>query len=201
MNLNKEQLLKDLYDYKLHLLRFLRHPLQEIQTLPSWTWQQAIVFLCGLSSLTGAISGFTEKKIIGSFFFGVFISPIVIFVLTAIATLFFYYSIQIFARQTVSWRKLFILISFANVPLIIFRIVSVYFPPITLFGLAFAAALIIVGLTTHFSIDKRKSLKLVGGLYLLFFLTWLLAQINSSSRFDKSWSPDRIEAPEVELGK
>lgn len=199
--LDKEKLLRDFYDYKAHLLRFLRHPLEEIQTLPDWDWQKLITFQILLSTATGTIGGFTEKKIIFSIFFGFFISPIIIFISIAMATLFFYYAFQIFIKRNVGGRRLFTLILFANIPLIFFRIVSAYFPPITLFGLAFAAALLVIGFVLHFQVEKKKALQLVGGLYALFFVTWLYSQINSSRQLDRSWSPEKIEAPEVELGK
>ncbi len=198
---DKEKLLRDFYDYKAHLLRFLRHPLEEIQTLPDWDWQKLITFQILLSAATGVIGGFTEKKIIFSIFFGLFISPIIIFVSIGIATLFFYYAFQIFVKKTIAWRSLFTLILFANIPLIIFRIISAFFPPITLFGLAFAAALLVIGFVLHFGIEKKRALQLVVSLYALFFVTWLYSQINTSRQFDRSWSPEKIEAPEVELGK
>lgn len=201
MKFHQEKLLADFYDIKTHFIRFLRHPLQEIQALPNWHWEKLIAFQIFLAAASGALGGLLEKKYIVSLFFGLFISPILTLITLGIATLFFYYCFQIFLKLTVSLRTLFTLILFANIPQFIFQIISNLFPPITLFGIAFTAALLIIGFITHFNIEKKKATQLVVALYALFFAVWLTNQVANSDKFDRSWSPETIEAPEVNLGK
>lgn len=201
MKFQKEKWLADFYDIKLHFIRFLRHPLQEIQAIPDWHWEKLLFFQVGLAAVTGAIGGLLGKKFVVSLFVGIFFSPILTLITLSIATLFFYYCFQIFAKQTVSIRKLFTLILFANIPQFIFQIISNLFPPIILFGIAFTAALLIIGFVTHFNLEKKKAIQLVAALYVLFFAVWLTNQISTIDKFDRSWSPETIEAPEVELGK
>lgn len=201
MAFQKEKWLSDFYDVRLHFVRFLRHPLQEIQALPDWHWEKLLIFQVCLASVTGILGGFLEKKIFVSILFGLFLSPILTLITLSIATLFFYYCFQIFVKQTVSIRKLFTLILFANIPQFIFQIISSKFPPIILFGYAFTAALLMIGFVTHFSVEKKRALQFVAALYAIFFAVWLANQVATSNKFDHSWSPDRMEAPEVELGK
>ncbi len=201
MNPKQAELIKHIFDCKSHFIRFLRQPWTEITHLPDWDWKKLILFLYSISALTGAIGGLTEKKIIGSVFVGIFISPIVIFIMVSIGTLIFYYSLQLFFRQTASWRKIFTLLVFANIPLILFRVVSSFFPAINLFGLVIAGILLVVGLNHHFQIETKKAIRLIGSLFICLIITWIYFQFKGTSKFDRNWKSEKVEAPEVHLGK
>lgn len=199
--IQKEFLLREALEVKQHLVRFLRHPVTEIKNIPDWSWGRVLGLQVSLAAVTGALAGLVEKKISLSIIVGLFISPILTLITLGISTLFFYYCFQIFAEKTVSVRRLFTLILFASIPQYIFQIVSSYVPPITLVGMAFAAYLLLVGFVENFQIQKKMALKMIVTLYVLFFLIWFSDQASKMERWNRSWGPDRIEAPEVELGK
>jgi len=199
--IQKEFLLREALEVKQHVVRFLRHPLVEIKQIPDWTWGRVIGLQIAVAATTGALTGLIEKKNSFSIIAGLMLAPILTMITLGISVLFFYYCFQIFAEKTVSARRLFTLVLFANIPQFIFQIAASYVPPITVVGIAFTAYLLLIGFVANFQIDKKLALKMIVTLSAIFFGLWAWDQASKSSRWEKSWSSDRIEAPEVELGK
>lgn len=195
-----DDVINEILDTKRVLLRFLRHPVREIRSLPDWDWRRILFLQISVTAFTGALAGLIDKKISLSILVGLFTMPLLTLISLSISTLFFYYCFQIFANLTVSLRKLFILILFANIPYFIFQVLAGYVPPITLVGLAFTAFLLLVGFVDSFRIEKKLAVRIIGSLYALIFCLWILEQVNST-RWEKNWNSDSYEAPEVELGK
>jgi hypothetical protein len=67
--------------------------------------------------------------------------------------------------------------------------------------MAYTAFLLWIGFVSNFQIDRKVALKMIGILYAIFFVFWIWGLVNSSSRWERSWNSEHIEAPEVELGK
>jgi hypothetical protein len=197
----KEKILREALETKQHLMRFLRHPMVEIKQIPDWSWERLISLQVIVAATTGTLAGLVEKKSTLSIVAGLFLSPILTMPTLGIATLFFYYCFQIFAHQTVSMRRLFTLILFASIPMFIFQIISGYVSLISMVGLAFAAYLLWIGFQSNFQIAKKLALQMIVTLYATFFLIWGYNVINTSSRWEKNWGSEKIEAPEVELGQ
>jgi hypothetical protein len=66
--------------------------------------------------------------------------------------------------------------------------------------MAFTGLLLLVGLVENFQLNRKLVIRLISSLYALFFVLWFWDRI-ASSKFEKSWSTDRVQAPSVELGK
>ena len=200
MNFQKDFLLLEIKEIRTHLWRFLTHPMQEIRNVPEWPWPRLAILLVLVTSVCGFLSGIVNRIPVFAIIFSLIYQPIVSAIMLAISTAFFYYCFQIFCEKTVSLHKLVTVILFANIPGFIFQIAAGYIPPISLIGLAFTAFLLLVGFVDNFQLERKKVMKIVGALYGLFFVLWLLQQANSM-RFDRSWSPEAIPAPAVQLGQ
>lgn len=196
----KDHLLNEFYEVKIFLNRFLRHPINEIKNVPDWHWYRLIGVHSVLAALSGALRGFVDQKISFSIVAGLFISPILTLISLAVASLFFYYTFQIFLQKTVSPRRLFTVVMLANIPQLLFQIVSGYVPPISLVGMAFTALLLLVGFAENFQLEKRIVIRLIGFIYALFLALWIWGRV-SSSQLEKNWNQDRYSAPEVKLGE
>ena len=196
----KDHLLKEFYEVKNFLIHFLRHPIMEIKNVPDWHWYRLIGVHCALSALAGALGGLVDKKFSFLIIAGFFYKPILTLTSLAIGTLFFYYIFQIFLQKTVSIRRLFTLVMLASIPQLLFEIVSGYVPPISLVGMAFTALLLLVGFSENFQIEKKFVVRILSGLYALFFLLWVWQRVNSA-RMEQTWNLERHIAPKVELGK
>ena len=158
----------------LHELKvFLKQPVKEIRSAPDWSWQQILTV-------------------------HVFIMPFLTAIMITISTLFFYYIFQIFGDRIIHFRKLLTVVLLANIPFFIFQIMSGLFPPITLFGLGFSALLLIVGLIDNFQLPRKFVIKLIAGIYVLFFIIYASSRIN-----DLEWGKrnNSLNAPEVKLGE
>ncbi len=197
----KEFLLREALEIKQHLFCFLRHPLREIKRVPDWPWHRWIAVQVGVAILTGTLARIVEKKSTFAIIGGAIISPISTFITIFLTALFFYYCFQIFVKRTVSLRRMFGLVLFASLPWFIFQILEYHMPPITILSVTFAALLLFIGFMENFQLDRKMALKMVASLYAFIFALWLWGQVSSNSRWDRSWSNDRLDAPEVELGK
>lgn len=162
-----------------YIFEYLKQPIERIKVLPNWSWPALIITLVCLSMVSGVITGLIPPnffRIMG----GLIISPLVSAATTFVGALFIYYYFQVYEKQTHSFRKIFTLLIFANIPFFIFQIGSEIIPPITLVGFAFTALLMAVGLTENFHLEKRKSIRLVTILFAIVFVLWLWNRIDMS---------------------
>ncbi|MFZ4404500.1 MAG: Yip1 family protein [Pseudobdellovibrionaceae bacterium] len=155
------------------VVNFLKHPIKNIAHLPmDWSWTRILGLLMAVSMLSGVLSGLIPPnfyRILG----GLLVAPFMAFFLTSLMAVFIYYYFQIFEKRTLDFKQIYILILFADIPFFLFQVASEILPPITLVGFAFTALLLAVGLTENFQLEKQKSLRLIGGLFLVVFLIWL----------------------------
>jgi hypothetical protein len=200
MEFNKEFLLVEIKEIKSQLHRFLLHPVKEIRHVPDWSWPRLAVLLVLVTAICGVLTGVVNGMPIVAIIFMLISQPIVSAILMAISAAYFYYCFQIFCEKTIPPQKLVTVILFANLPGFLFQILSGYLPPIALIGMGFAAFLLIVGFVENFQLDRKKVYKIVGALYALLFVFWVL-QKASSMRYERSWTPESIPAPSVKLGE
>lgn len=190
------------------LLQYLRHPTQEMKQLPSWTWRRLLVTHVGLvavlsflSSLLGILTQTGPDLSFWGFFFGTIAKAILTLITSFIATMFFFYSLQITAAKVVSFRKLFTNVFFAFVPFLLFQIFSDIFPSMSLLGFLFSSYLLGVGLAENFEIPQGLAWRLAGALALIFILLWLNGRRSSLSLPSSNSSRgSSVEAPEIQLG-
>ncbi len=162
-----------------YIFNYLRNPVERIKTLPDWSWSTLLITLIVVSIISGVLTGLVPPnffRLMG----GIIISPIVGVTTTGLGALFIYYYFQVYEKRTCSFRKLFTLLLFANIPFFIFQVGSELIPPITLVGFAFTALLLAVGLTENFQMEKRRSIRLVTILLAIVFILWLWNRIDIS---------------------
>jgi hypothetical protein len=199
--MTKDQLRQEFIESKNVILQFLRHPVAQMRQIPDWTWTRLLLVLIVLASGTGVLAGFLEKKIILSIIAGLIFTPIISGIYMLVASVFFYYLFQIFADKTVSFKHLFTVILFANIPQLLLNIVAGYLPPISLVGMLFTALLLSVGFVENFQLPKKMVLRMVAVLYVIFFVIWIWGRI-SNSKIDSTWHEQSTpQAPEVQLGQ
>lgn len=155
------------------LIEFVKHPVQKISLLPDWNWTTLFILQIVLAILSGSLAGI----IIGNFyrvFFGMIIMPVVSTVAALLLALFLYYYFQFFEKRTEDFRKIFTLVILSSLPFYIFQILSEYFAPVTLIGFGFTALLAVVGLHENLNVDKKRAHQLVGFLFILIIVAWIL---------------------------
>ncbi|GIL17776.1 MAG: hypothetical protein BroJett040_15270 [Oligoflexia bacterium] len=185
-------------DIKDILIPFIKNPMEKIRNLPDWDWQTLILAQVLVTAISGALGGLINRSVL-SILSGLIMMPILTLITTSISTLFFFYTFQIIIQKQVPYRKLFTVVFFANIPFFIFQIISGYFPPISLVGLAFTGLLLIVGFVENFQVPRKLVIRLIAALYVVFFLIWLWGRLDTM-KLDKQWRAEE-SAPEVRLGK
>lgn len=157
------------------LVEFVKQPVQQISRLPDWNWASLFVFHLLLSIASGVLAGllkFNFYRVAA----GIFLMPIVSTACALMMTLFLYYYFQFFEKKIESFRKLFTLVVLASIPFYLFQILSEYFSPISLVGFAFTSLLAIVGLCDNFRVERKRSYKIVGPIFALVVLVWIMNQ-------------------------
>jgi hypothetical protein len=166
------KLVDDLKADLLFILDFLKNPIQRVSHFPNWSWKRTVLLNVGISVVSGSLRGLIPPNIY-HILFGVFFLPIITFLMTHILAGFFFYYFQVFEKRTVDFLNLLKIVFLANIPFLIVHTLTSLLPPITFLGLAFAALILIVGLTESFQLEKKRTIKLVTLLYLMVFLVWL----------------------------
>lgn len=180
------------------LTDYLRNPILGIQRLPEWGWDELLFHVIAFTAVTGSIAGLVQSSV-GNILYGLLIIPLVTFVLILVGGFFFYFFFQVFAGRTLSLRKIMTLIFFANIPFFIFQTVAVYFPPISLIGLAFTGFILITGFTSVFGLERRLVSRTILLVYAMFALVWLWSRLDAIN-FEKSMNQS-LKAPPVQLGE
>jgi hypothetical protein len=182
------------------LVKYLKHPVQEIHHIPDWSWEHLLIFQAIITAATGLLAGIASKSIF-SILVQLIMTPILTLILIFVSCFFFYYAFQIFAEKTVPFRQLFQTVLFANIPFFIFQIGATYLSLLTMLGMAFTALILIVAFVEKFKLEKKIVMRMILGLYIIFFSIWLWGRFDGS-RMEKTWQKNKVEnIPEVKLSQ
>lgn len=180
-----------------YLWDFIRNPVQEIKSIPRIQWKSLIAFQFCLSTFSVVFSNLLAPYAISIRY--IFISLVVSLMATGLVSIFFYYFFLIIYEQRFKFIKIFTLVLFAHIPFAIFHLVSYFFPPADLFGLAISAMLMIVGLVENFQTPKKVAMRLMLTLYMVFFIYWSI-QLFYSFQYSRTTSePQNLDRIEQEI--
>ncbi len=183
------------------VLFFVRHPIEGMRRLPDWHWSTLLSLQIGISVICGAMSGLLPPRFT-SFFIGIFLYPIISFGQVGLLAVFlvFYFSVRhsVFLEH----RRLASIVVLANVPYTIMHIFASVLPPLQLIGFAGTCLLLIVGMSEHFHIERRKLTRLMTGLFVAFACLWAITQYRASNQpdsFERKSIPKPVDVLESEL--
>ncbi len=178
-------------------LRILKNPVQEISHLPQWTFKECVLVVFFVSQAQGVLSAFFEKRLIPSLISGFFITPIASTLGSISALFFIYYGMQFFENKKVDLTELFKIVTLALIPFWILTIPVTAVSPLFLIGFAVTCTVLAVGISEHFSIERKRSTQLLFGLWLIGFVFWVWTYVD----FEKVQSQFKgSSVPRVELG-
>ena len=186
-----------------YLLEFAKNPLQRIRQIPEWSYVEIGLLTLILTIPSGVLSGLVSRRF-SAVVTGLILSPIVFAIVALIATLLFRQTIQFVFQKTLPFRPLLALFVLSNIPLLLIRIAIPLLPPIEVLGYVFTAILLTVGLVENHHLPRQKTLKLVGAVFAIFFLAWIVNTVKVSREALRQHSvatPDSLEILEKELGK
>lgn len=183
------------------LLTYFKNPLIGMRQLPHWDWLTIFLIQIAISSLSGLISGLLARSVSGVFL-GFFFFPLSSLISHLIVCSFFYYTILFFYKTQIEFRKLYILILLAHLPFLLMIILSSFFRPLTLLGLAITAYLLIIGLSEQFLLPKKLITRFILILYAIYVVLWINHGFNLTKKetvFRKMATPESLDILEKEL--
>jgi len=167
--------IKGIIDY---LIAFVKSPVEKIAHLPDWDWPSIFVVQLTIAISSGFLAGLIKLNIY-RMAAGLFLMPFVSTLTSFLLATFFYYYFQFLEGRTEIFRKIFIFVILSSIPFYIFQILSEYFAPISLIGFGFTSLLAVVGLAQSFQMEKKRAYQLVGLLFAMVLVTWIVNRYSS----------------------
>ncbi len=160
------------------IIIFFKNPIYGIRTMPNYDLKSLIIVQIIVSVIAGCLSSLFNFSFFG-FLHGLIIIPFVSLITSGISTLYIYYSFLFLYQKNLPPREVFSLVVMSFVPYFIFLSLSPLLPPITLLGFLFSAILLTIGLVERFSFPKPTVIKVVGSLFIIYFLIWIWDRIDT----------------------
>lgn len=162
-----------------YLIELAKNPIQAIKSTPRLEWISMVSFHGLIAAICGTLAGLIGLEII-KIISGLFLFPIAVVFFGFVTTSILYYSLIFFARSIVDFRALYTLVVFSSLPYLAFHTLTSRISPIDLIGFAFSSILLIVGLVDQFQLPRTRIIKMIGIVYLIFVLSWIIETIQSS---------------------
>lgn len=198
----KEDLKTGAAPYRQHfinVLQFLRgyfqNPIRSMQNLPDWEWPTLLIFYAGTAALCGTLAGIVATRL-SMILAGLIVFPISATLGALIISGFFYYTFSFFFQKEVAFKTVFTIVALSFLPFFALYTLSGLVDPIKLVGFAVSSLLMTVGFSEHTQIDKRKIAKIIGSLYLAYFIFWAINMItwrNETRSYKDLATPETLE--------
>lgn len=157
---------------------FIRDPMSTIRAPLDIRWQSTFLMQTGTALIASTFASLLSPQPARIWAaFGLFL--LVALLASQVLTFFFASFFSAFQGTFLERRRLYAVVAVASLPYIFIHGFSGFLPPIDLIGFALTSALLVVGLSEQFSLDKTLTMRLVGVLYLLFLIAWAAVQIQS----------------------
>jgi hypothetical protein len=190
-----------LRDLLIYFPVFLRNPIVSIKRVPEWDISNAVLLLVLVTIPSGILSGVISRNIM-TMLWGIFLLPIITVLITSTAAVGFYYIFLVLFRRQVDPVKLYVLVVLSSIPFLALRILVPIAPPLSILAVLAAGALFTVGAVENFQLPRPKVYKLMGSLFVVFFVFWIYQTIQSSRRkadYSKEISPETLQQLKEEM--
>jgi hypothetical protein len=183
------------------ILQFARNPMEGMRQLPDWDWP----FLLTCQAIAGATAGVGAGIVAGSFtriFTGLLFVPISTALMTAVISGFFYYTFTFVFQRPASFHRIYTHMVFSQLPALVMFMVSPVLPPLVLLGPLAAGFLLLFGFVENLGQDRRKTFRLLAGLYGVFVVFWIFSSISQKRQIEAyrdRATPESLDILEKEL--
>ena len=202
-NINWPSIKAKLREAILVLPHFFRNPVEGMRTLPDWEWPETLILQAIFAAGIAFLSNLLDRDILGAIT-GLIIAPISFIALTGVGSGFFFYLFKFYFHRDVEFRKLYIHVLFAAIPIMLVSIVAFMLPPVLLIGACATALLLYVGFVSNFQLPQRKLRNVLIGLFAAYAIFWGLTLIGNNSRHKSmrmKATPESLDILEKELNE
>jgi hypothetical protein len=173
----------------LHLLqRYVKNPVQAMRELPDWDWSTLLFFFMSVAAICGFLGAIVSRHLL-AIIPGIIVLPISSTLAAFCVTGFFYYTYAFFFHREIALKTLFTIVALASLPVLVTLIFSSWLIPLNLVGFLASGMLLVVGLTENTHVDRRKLMKLVGAIYLVYVVFWVVSTIRTHSEREEYKDP------------
>lgn len=190
--------LKEVLEY---LISYVKNPIHAMRKLPNWDWNTLLIVFTAAAATCGVIAGVVSFRI-SQIFVGLIFFPISACAGAMILSAFLYYTFLFLFRVEMSLRLLFTIVTLALLPFFALYTFSSLLEPLNLIGFAATGFMLIVGLSEHSHIERKKIIQLVLGLYVFYFLFWginLVRWQNEKQKLKVPVTPESYDQLKKEL--
>ena len=158
---------------------FVRDPIDTMKSPLKLTWPAALSLQAGAAMASGALAGALSRNF-WDFIVGLLLFPLSSIVIGFIFSGFFFYFFVAFRSTYLDYRRLHSIVVVTTMPYFVLHAVSGFLAPIDLIGFALTSLLLIVGLVEQFGLDRTVVVRLIVGMYTVFFLVWVGSLIHAN---------------------
>lgn len=184
MPMDMRQLRLDLEDILSFLPSYARNPVEGIRRAPLLSWPALLSLQIGFAATSGAIGGLFSLNF-WNVLLGLLVFPLTSLLQLALIAFFLKSAFSSALDTRPRQQRLFGIVVLANLPYLVLHALYAWVPAIDLIGFLTTCILLIVGLSEHFGIERRRLAKLIGAVYLLFFLIWGVSQYRTVTRLEQ----------------
>lgn len=162
------------------LWRLIRNPAATMRDPLRLTWPAALSLQAGAAMISGALVGLISGNI-WDLLIGVIVFPVTSVLAGIVFALFLFQFFSIFKTTLLDFQRVYSVVVLSTLPYYFVHILAGFVSPLDLLGFALTTILLIVGLVEQFGMDRKSVIKVMLGIYLLFFLAWTAATLTVSS--------------------
>lgn len=162
-----------------YLFNFIQNPIQAIKYVPVFHWGTIVIFDTLVSLFTGVLFSIVSMSVLNLLFVPIFWVAASLIQISIVSGCFYYVSFFVFQRKA-HYKPMFTLFMFAALPWKILNVLSPMLSPVNLIGAGASVLLLTVGLIDHFMWPRKGTLRLLGGLLIIYVIFWIIGQIQVS---------------------
>lgn len=182
---------------------FIKNPLEGIKRVPNWDWWTIILLEVIIGAVCGFLSGIVSRHFL-AVFGGLIVGPIMNLFITAVISGIMYYAGLFILKTELDFKKIFIVVVFAELPAQVLSILSPIARPITLICIIVTSLMLIVGMVENFMLDKKKMTQIIGalgGLLVVFWIYSVAVEATSTRIKVQDYTPESLDQIHKELSE
>tara|TARA_B100000749_G_scaffold280898_1_gene280899 strand:+ start:97307 stop:97933 length:627 start_codon:yes stop_codon:yes gene_type:complete len=180
---------------------YFKNPIERVKSIPDWDWIISIATLGVFSAAGGVARGIFEANFLTIILSFIFV-PIGSVIGVAIVSGFFYYTFFFFFNRELVYRQLFTAVFICSVPSLCLQALASIASPFLLLGVMATLFLMIVCFVENFQLPRKPISKLMAGIFIIYFASWVLNVIqftNEEEKIQKRISTESLDILERDL--
>lgn len=162
--------------------RLVQKPVETMRDLPEFSWVSLILLQTTAAVVSGALVGLLGGNIFDAIL-GVLVFPVFSLMVSLAVTFFLAHFFSFFFDVFLDRKRLYGVVVVSHLPYFIVHVFATWVSPLDLLGFAITCIMMAVGLVEHFQLERKHVFRIIGGIWIVFFLVWAASQVTSANGF------------------